>query len=120
MDWPEGVFRVTYPLILNDAARMRKAEEQLSNAPQEIYGAEANVIARNLRNPPKSQRLTVDVDAGVKTLTTIEAAAVLKRKPQTLRAWASVVENPPIHPIRVFGRLHWRLADVEALLNGEL
>ncbi|MFX1684909.1 helix-turn-helix transcriptional regulator [Paraburkholderia sp. A1RO-5L] len=50
-------------------------------------------------------------------LTTDEAAAVLNRQPQTLRKWASL-ENGPIRPVRIHGRLGWRVADIEALLNG--
>jgi len=50
-------------------------------------------------------------------LTTDEAAAVINRKPQTLRKWACL-ENGPIRPIRINGRLAWRVADLRALLNG--
>lgn len=50
-------------------------------------------------------------------LTTDEAAAVLNRQPQTLRKWACL-ENGPLRPIRINGRLGWRVADIEALLNG--
>ena len=50
-------------------------------------------------------------------LTTDEAAAVINRKPQTLRNWACL-ENGPIRPIRINGRLAWRVADLRALLNG--
>jgi hypothetical protein len=41
----------------------------------------------------------------------------LSRKPQTLRAWACL-ENGPIRPIRINGRLAWKVADIRALLNG--
>ncbi|QCX50692.1 helix-turn-helix domain-containing protein [Ralstonia pseudosolanacearum] len=50
-------------------------------------------------------------------LTTIDAAAVLNRKPQTLRKWACL-ENGPIRPLRINGRLAWRFSDIQALLNG--
>jgi len=50
-------------------------------------------------------------------LPTDKAAAVINRKPQTLRKWACL-ENGPINPIRINGRLAWRVADLEALLNG--
>lgn len=49
--------------------------------------------------------------------TTAEAASYLKRKPQTLRKWACL-ENGPIRPIRINGRLAWRASDLIALLNG--
>lgn len=46
------------------------------------------------------------------------AADALNRRPQTLRKWACL-ENGPIRPIRINGRLAWRIADIQALLNGE-
>lgn len=49
---------------------------------------------------------------------TNEAATALNRKPQTLRKWACL-ENGPIRPIRINGRLAWRVSDIQALLNGE-
>ncbi len=49
---------------------------------------------------------------------TNEAAAALNRKPQTLRKWACL-ENGPIRPVRINGRLAWRVSDIQALLNGE-
>lgn len=50
-------------------------------------------------------------------LPTDEAAAALNRKPQTLRKWACL-ENGPIRPVRINGRLAWRVADIQALLSG--
>ena len=52
------------------------------------------------------------------TLPTDEAALALNRKPQTLRKWACL-ENGPIRPIRINGRLAWRISDIQQLLNGE-
>jgi hypothetical protein len=49
---------------------------------------------------------------------TSEAARHINRKPQTLRKWACL-ENGPIRPIRINGRLAWRVSDLEALLRGE-
>jgi len=55
-----------------------------------------------------------------RTAVTTEAAAYyLSRKPQTLRAWACL-ENGPIRPIRINGRLSWRVADIQSVLNGEV
>jgi len=51
-------------------------------------------------------------------LPTNEAAAAINRRPQTLRKWACL-ESGPIRPIRVNGRLAWRMADLQKLLNGE-
>jgi hypothetical protein len=52
------------------------------------------------------------------TLSTSEAAPAINRKPQTLRKWACL-ENGPIRPVRINGRLAWRVSDLERLLNGE-
>jgi hypothetical protein len=51
------------------------------------------------------------------TLTTEEAAAALNRAAQTLRKWACL-ENGPIRPVRIHRRLAWKVADIQALLNG--
>ena len=51
------------------------------------------------------------------TVPTAEAAHYLNRKPQTLRAWACL-ENGPLRPVRISGRLAWRVADIRALLAG--
>lgn len=45
------------------------------------------------------------------------AAFHLTRKVQTLRAWACL-ENGPLRPIRISGRLAWSVADIKRLLNG--
>lgn len=50
-------------------------------------------------------------------LTTREAAQLINRKPQTLFKWSSQ-ENGPIRPIRINGRLAWRVDDLRALLEG--
>lgn len=50
-------------------------------------------------------------------LPTNEAAPFINRKPQTLRKWACL-ENGPIRPIRINGRLAWRVEDLRALLLG--
>lgn len=51
-------------------------------------------------------------------MTTADAASYLNRAPQTLRKWACL-ENGPIRPVRINGRLAWRVSDLQALLNGE-
>ncbi len=48
---------------------------------------------------------------------TAPAAFHLSRKDQTLRMWACL-ENGPIRPIRIHGRLLWPVADIKRLLNG--
>lgn len=45
------------------------------------------------------------------------AAFHLMRKPQTMRAYACL-ENGPIRPIRINGRLAWAVADIKNLLTG--
>jgi hypothetical protein len=49
-------------------------------------------------------------------LPTDEAARAINRRPQTLRKWACL-ENGPIRPIRINGRLAWRVADLQTLLG---
>jgi hypothetical protein len=49
---------------------------------------------------------------------TREAAPFINRKNQTLRKWAATGTGP-IQPIRINGRLHWRVSDLERLLSGE-
>lgn len=51
------------------------------------------------------------------TLTTEEAAHYLNRRPQTLRCWASEEPQGVPRPLRVGGRLAWRVADIRALLG---
>jgi hypothetical protein len=46
------------------------------------------------------------------------AAFHLNRKPQTLRSWACL-ENGPIRPQRLNGRLIWAVVDIKFLLNAE-
>ncbi len=50
------------------------------------------------------------------TVTTNAAAYYLNRRPQTLRAWASLEEGP-IRPVRVNGRLAWSVQEIKNLLN---
>jgi hypothetical protein len=46
------------------------------------------------------------------------AAFHLNRKPQTLRLWACL-ENGPIRPLRVHGRLAWSVRQIKGLLEQE-
>ena len=50
------------------------------------------------------------------TLTSEEAAFYLNRKPQTMRAWACL-ENGPVHPLRIHGRLAWKVSDIKSILQ---
>lgn len=47
---------------------------------------------------------------------TPEAAGHLCRSDQTLRLWACK-ENGPIRPLRINGRLMWKVADLRELLG---
>lgn len=48
---------------------------------------------------------------------TAAAAHYLNRRPQTLRIWACRDGSGPIRPIRVNGRLAWRVADLRRVLG---
>ena len=51
------------------------------------------------------------------TIPTNAAAHYLNRRPQTLRAWACL-ENGPLRPVRINGRLAWPVPGIKDLLNG--
>ena len=57
------------------------------------------------------------VAKGRDTLPTDVAATAINRAPQTLRKWACL-EQGPIRPIRINGRLAWKVSDLQALLSG--
>ena len=50
------------------------------------------------------------------TVATAAAAHYLNRRPQTLRGWACL-ENGPVRPIRINGRLAWRVSDLRRVLG---
>lgn len=47
---------------------------------------------------------------------TEQAAYYLNRRPQTLRIWACM-ENGPLRPTRIMGRLAWPVAELRRLLG---
>lgn len=53
------------------------------------------------------------------TLPTPEAARHLHRAEQTLRLWACR-ESGPLRPLRINGRLAWRVSDIRRLVEGAL
>jgi hypothetical protein len=59
------------------------------------------------------------VAKGRDTLPTHDAAVAINRADQTMRKWACL-ENGPIRPIRIHGRLAWKVSDLQALLSGEV
>lgn len=53
----------------------------------------------------------------IRTHVSTEAAAYyLNRKPQTLRSWACL-ENGPLRPQRIHGRLAWEVESIRLLLG---
>ena len=67
---------------------------------------------------PSAERRELAVQLGVaETVTTTEAAALLGLRPQSLFRW-SCNGTGPIRPVRVGGRIRWRVADIRNLLNG--
>lgn len=62
---------------------------------------------------PTVPTLARETRAAVDTAT---AAYHLNRQPQTLRVWACL-ENGPLRPIRVNGRLAWPTAELRRILG---
>ena len=53
-------------------------------------------------------------------LPTDRAATYINRKSQTLRKWACLDSAPMgIRPIRINGRLAWKVSDLQKLLGGK-
>ena len=50
------------------------------------------------------------------TVPTEQAGYYLDRRPQTLRGWACL-ENGPLRPLRIHGRLHWEIKKIRELLG---
>lgn len=65
-------------------------------------------------NPPTFTPLELETRSHVETAC---AAYHLLRKPQTMRAYACL-ENGPIRPIRINGRLAWPISTIKQLLSG--
>jgi hypothetical protein len=57
----------------------------------------------------------LDIEARV-AVDTACAAYHLSRRPQTLRGWACH-EDGPLRPLRVNGRLAWKVADLRQILG---
>lgn len=59
----------------------------------------------------------VSLDRETRTAVDTACAAFhLSRQPQTLRAWACL-ENGPLRPVRVHGRLAWKTEDLRRVLG---
>ena len=50
------------------------------------------------------------------TVDTASAAYYLNRRPQTMRGWACL-ENGPLRPIRINGRLAWKVSELRRVLQ---
>ncbi len=50
------------------------------------------------------------------TVETASAAHYLNRRPQTLRGWACL-ENGPLRPVRINGRLAWPVCELKKILG---
>ena len=73
----------------------------------------------NNQNQNQNQNQYYPLDKESRSHVSTEVAAFhLNRRPQTLRAWACL-ENGPIRPTRVQGRLAWSVSSIRALLQGE-
>jgi hypothetical protein len=84
---------------------------QTTTIPQLKQAVKSAAAAKQLQNfPPLDQENRSHVDTSC-------AAFHLTRKAQTLRAWACL-ENGPLRPIRINGRLAWATAEIKRLLNG--
>ena len=70
---------------------------------------------QHVHQPPAYLPLNLEIRDVVPTHC---AAYHLNRRPQTLRRWACM-ENGPIRPIRVNGRLGWFVADLRTLVGAE-
>lgn len=67
---------------------------------------------------PEAERALFERAQVDQTTDTDTAAALLRKKPQTLRRWACEGSGP-IQPVRINGRLHWSLTKLRALAAGQ-
>ena len=77
------------------------------------------VKAQNRLPTPSKKRVIPFLSSETRpTVETSVAAHHLNRKEQTLRYWACYGLGP-IQPLRINGRLHWRVSDIRNLLGGD-
>ena len=72
-----------------------------------------SIEARQQATAPTFTPLALETRPAVDTAA---AAYYLSRRPQTLRGWACL-ENGPLRPIRICGRLSWPTAEIRRLLG---
>jgi hypothetical protein len=85
----------------------------MQTATQHPEVVNAGRLAALERKAPDFISLDRETRAAVDTAT---AAYHLNRQPQTLRAWACL-ENGPLRPVRVHGRLAWKTEDLRRVLG---
>ena len=76
-----------------------------------------HILVELITNKKEKSFVSLDQESR-QYIPTDNAAHYLARSPQTLRSWACL-ENGPIRPIRIHGRLFWSTAEIKALLNVE-
>lgn len=72
-----------------------------------------SIEARQHASAPTFTPLALETRPAVDTAA---AAHYLSRRPQTLRGWACL-ENGPLRPIRINGRLAWSIPAIKQLLG---
>lgn len=75
--------------------------------------AHHSIEAREQATAPKFTPLANETRPAVDTAA---AAYYLSRRPQTLRGWACL-ENGPLRPLRINGRLAWPVAELRRVLG---
>ena len=84
---------------------------------QEIRGTLHLVPATDTSASNTAPSAAIPLDREIRvTLPTDEAAHQINRRPQTLRRWACLGDGP-IHPVRINGRLAWKVSDLRTLLG---
>lgn len=76
------------------------------------YALPATAAAHNLPEFPPLEQITKP------NLTTEEAAYYCDRAEQTMRMWACKQPAGVPRPIKISGRLAWKVSDIKSLLNG--
>lgn len=80
--------------------------------------AQAHSASRDAVATPSTSRSFPPLDDVTSpTVSTEQAAYYLNRRAQTLRGWACL-ENGPLRPHRLHGRLAWQVADIRRLVSG--
>ncbi len=76
----------------------------------------ASISTQAMREATAPQQFTTLAHETRANLPTPEAAFHLNRRPQTLRGWACL-ENGPIRPLRINGRLAWPVSELRRVLG---